>query len=271
MSERGYIENAYMTPAEAYAVCKIGEAMHDNIKLKEAEEKKKEENLKEEKERNEYTKWLKEGVPSSVYPNQDAILRVIVDDIFIQYITSIRKGKKLNLSIPIKVDTDGNVTCLSSDENDINIVKLLNIKVVNPAAFVFKYIGKSILMESIETIRIQEERHGVKTRLNTGQYEASVKYNKSASKWDVKLTKYYSDTFNEDTAPYSQIYLEAVSNALSSLGTKPKKFIKFRLVDSSLNISSGEKQKYLLERVNLPPFAIIDKTQSWFAKINNWN
>ena len=105
----------------------------------------------------------------------------------------------------------------------------------------------------------------------TGEYEASVKFNKENSKWDVKLTKDYIERFKNDTGEKYEDYLEAVSNAIISSSIKPKKYIKFSIYKSTLFIKSSlEKKGYVCDMTELPPIAIIKSSQSGFARMNNW-
>ena len=254
-SGRGFVENAKLTKGESFSCCLIGETVHKNKELAQKED-------------SIYSKWITEGIPSSVSPNQPAVIQCHGGERFTQFISDNRGQENYRKSLSIKINKDGTISCLSSDEKDIKLLELLNLRVSVPACYVFDNTGKSIPMESVETIEIKETRTPVWTKLISGQYEASIKFIKSTSKWDVKITKDYLDEFKEDTAPNTQKYLEAVSQAISSSKEKIKKYIKFHLLDSSLKISCS--RSYEIEHMNLPPIAIIDSSQSGFAKVNNW-
>jgi hypothetical protein len=174
-------------------------------------------------------------------------------------------------TIRVKIEKDGHITCISNDENDRKILELLNIRITSPALYVFEEIDKSIPMESYVSIHLFEERDQVRTKLITGEYEASVKFNKENSKWDVKLTKDYIERFKNDTGEKYGVYLEAVSNAIISSGIKPKKYIKFSIYKSTLFIKSSlDKKGYVSDMTELPPIAIIKSQRSAFARMNNW-
>lgn len=264
MSERGYIENAYMTPAEAYVCCEIGNTIY-NIKQQEDKERE----TKEESEK--YKKWMEEGIPESVSPNQKAQVKFVANKNLIQYISQLRSNELFKESIQIKIEKNGQIICISDDETDRKIFELLNTRIAEPAYYVFEEIGKSIPMESFATIRLYEERNQVWTKLITGEYEASVKYNKETSHWDVKITKDYLKGFQNDTGDKCAEYIEAVSNAINSSGIKPKKHIKFSIYNSRLFIGSSlEKKGYICDMIDLPPVAIIKDSKSGFARMNNW-
>ena len=267
-SGRGFVENAKLTKGESFSCCLIGETVHKNKELAQKEKEKAQKEKEKEKEDSIYSKWITEGIPSSVSPNQPAVIQCHGGERFTQFISDNRGQENYRKSLSIKINKDGTISCLSSDEKDIKLLELLNLRVSVPACYVFDNTGKSIPMESVETIEIKETRTPVWTKLISGQYEASIKFIKSTSKWDVKITKDYLDEFKEDTAPNTQKYLEAVSQAISSSKEKIKKYIKFHLLDSSLKISCS--RSYEIEHMNLPPIAIIDSSQSGFAKVNNW-
>ena len=271
MSERGFIENAYMTPSEAYVCCEIGNAIHKIKKIKEQQESNKRKEIKAKEELDIYDKWMKEGVPASVAPNQNAKIKISGNKEFIQYISKLRSKELFKDTIRVKIEKDGHITCISNDENDRKILELLNIRITLPALYVFEEIDKSIPMESYVSIHLFEERDQVRTKLITGEYEASVKFNKENSKWDVKLTKDYIERFKNDTGEKYGVYLEAVSNAIISSGIKPKKYIKFCIYNSKLYIKSSLEMKgYVSDMMDLPPIAIIKSSQSGFARMNNW-
>ena len=271
MSERGFRENAYMTPSEAYVCCEIGSAIHKNKMIKEQQESDKRKEIKAKEEFDIYTKWMKEGVPASVVPNQNAIIEIKGNKNLIQYIYKLRSQELFKDTINVKIGKDGQVTCISNDESDKKLLELLNIKTSSPALYVFDEINKSIPMESFVSIQLYEQRNRVRTRLIAGEYEASVKFNKNNSKWDVKLTKEYIEDFHDDTGEKYEDYLEAVSNAIISSSIKPKKYIKFSIYKSTLFIKSSlEKKGYVSDMTELPPIAIIKSQRSAFARMNNW-
>ena len=259
-SARGFIENVKLTKEEAFNCCLIGESIHRNKQI-----------TCEEKEINQYDEWLRNGVPSSVSPNKSAVLRANPKGDFAKYISNYRTSNIYKKTIRVKIGTDRCISSMSSDENVTKLLELLNVSVISPACFVFENSGKSIPMESIVSIKFEEERQPVWTNLISGEYEASVKYNKQSSSWDVMVTKDYLNDFTKDTTPKTQKYLAAVSHALNKLDKKPKKFIKFHLQDSKLYISySKDGNSYGLDHIELPPIAIIDSSQGGFAKMSNW-
>lgn len=267
MSERYFIENAYMTPAEAYYCCKIGDAIYKEEQMykakQEQEAREKEEEEKRNAEINLYTKWVEEGKPDSITPNWPAILKINAGDDFAQYIYNNRSENPYKKSISVKIEADGKLSCLSSDESDKIILELLNIEVKRSACYVFENTTrKSIPMETIETIEIIEEREKHPVRAGTnGQYEAFVKLNKKTSTWDVQIKKDYLVSWAEDTKSSTQEYNNAIVNTLNNLPYKPKRYIKFHLLDSYIDIHCSS-YCYGTGHITLPPIVIIDSPQS---------
>ena len=59
------------------------------------------------------------------------------------------------------------------------------------------------------------------------------------------------------TNPMS-VHLDAISRALNYLETKPKKYIRFQILDSKLYVSyKWNNESKVLEFIDLPPIAIL--------------
>lgn len=246
-SGRGFIENAKLTKGEAFTCCLIGELVS-----------KKKEIARIEIENELYSKWITEGVPSTVSPSTSAELQVYPKEKFAQFISDNRTQDNYMKSIRVKIGADRRIECLSSDEEDFKLLELLNVRASSSATYLFENSGKSIPMESVVSIIIEENRHEVSSKLYFKEYEATVTFNKKTSSWDINLTKSYIEHFTKDTSPNTKYYLDAISRALNSLETKPKKYIRFQILDSKLYVSykwnNGSK---VLEFIDLPPIAII--------------
>ncbi len=273
MSERYFIENAYMTPAEANNCCIIGNAIYNEEQTYKAKQKQealeKEAQNKKKQEINQYTKWVEEGMPDSITPNWPAIIKINAGNDFAQYIYNNRLEDSYKKTISIKIGADGTLSCLNSDEYDKKILELLNIEVKRSACYMFENARKSIPMETIGTIEIIEERERHPVRAGTdGQYEASVKLNKKTLTWDVQIMKNYLRSWTEDTKSNTQEYINAIVHALNKLPSKPKKYIKFHLLDSFIDIHCSS-HCYGTEHMTLPPIVIIDSSQSRSAKVSN--
>ena len=179
-------------------------------------------------------------------------------EIFAQFVSDNRTQDIYKKSIRVKIGADRRIECLSSDEKDVKLLELLNIRVLSPAKYLFENSGKSIPMESIVSIMIEESRNEVSSKLYFKEYEATVNYNKKTSSWDINITKSYIEHFTKDTSPNTKKYMDAISHALNSLETKPKKYIRFQILDSKLYVSyKWNDESNGLEFIDLPPIAII--------------
>ena len=138
---------------------------------------------------------------------------------------------------------------------------MLDIEVKSPAYYIFTDLKKAIAMDSYIDIPFEIVYKRLPTSLYRGLYEASVKYNKSTSKWEAKIAKDSKNVFDEDTGDRRQDYLDAISIAIEQLEIKPKKYITFELKECSLRIDGQSYQ--------MPPKAIIVDSMSLLDKLMN--
>lgn len=249
MSERGFVENAYMTKAEAYNCCEIGESLHETKK----EEQKK---LLQKK----YELWSNEGVPESEEPTQGAVISIKPKKGLCEYIDAHYPNEFMK-EIKIKISKDGDIYLTNNSDEDKLFMDMLIIDVKQPACYIFKEINQYILMDSYRTVKFEKIYKKLPTKLYREQYEASVKFNKKTSKWEVKITSDFKDDFYEDTGERSQEYLDAISKAIEQSPVKPKKYVTFKLQQGLLWFEGDFYQ--------MKPKAIILDSKSLYDKMTN--
>lgn len=258
MPERGFIENVYMTHAEAYDCCEIGEAIHKKKTIERTQ-----------KQKENYELWKKNGAPSTVTPSEYAVISTSASKDLADYVSINRVNGKYEKKFTIKIDAKGIVSVDSKNEIEQKITELLNIKVEKPAIYEFDEIDKSIPVDSYMNLYLEANSYSSSDALPFDMldrihdmahiYEASVKYDKNALDWEIKIDKYCKKTFEEVTGAHLDEYITAIKKALSSSHNAPKKHIRFMFEESYLKIkySSNKKEEKTAESIRLAPIAII--------------